>query len=163
MPAQRVSGEGAVISLLSHVHPVQLRLIQFVALVALTTAVPMWAQNGYSFLDAPSSRVGYADASYFASAGCEALVSRTTHDYSILSARLVAADNDVPEHCRVSGVITPEIRFELNFPSAWNARFYMHGNGGFAGTPPKKEGRQLVRDRALQHAFATAYTDTGHC
>lgn len=138
------------------------RLAQFVALVALTTAVPTRAQNGYSFLDASSSRVGYADASYFASADCEALVSRTTDDYSILSARLVAPDDDVPEHCRVSGVIPAEIRFELNFPSAWNGRFYMHGNGGFAGTPPESQGRQLSRDRALRHAFATAYTDTGH-
>ncbi len=75
------------------------RATPFVVLVVLTTAVPVRAQNGYSFLDAPSSRVGCADASYFASAGCEALVSRTTHDFSIkyhLGAYGVSRVRDAP-------------------------------------------------------------------
>ena len=43
----------------------------------------------------------------------------------------------MPEHCRVTGLIQPEIRFEVNLPTKWNRRFYMHGNGGFAGETPE--------------------------
>ena len=40
---------------------------------------------------------------------------------------------DTPQHCRVTGVITPEVAFEVNLPDRWNRRFYMTGNGGLAG------------------------------
>ena len=60
-----------------------------------------------------------------------------TAETTILSARIVPAADGVPEHCRVTGLIAPEIRFELNLPANWNRRFYMHGNGGFAGEAPE--------------------------
>ena len=65
----------------------------------------------------------------------------TGFDVSIVSATLVPAANGSPEHCRVSGVIPSEIRFEVNLPTDWNRRLYMHGNGGFAGTPATHPGR----------------------
>ena len=46
---------------------------------------------------------------------------------------MVPAAADVPEHCRVSGVLAPEVAFEVNLPARWNGRFYMIGNGGHAG------------------------------
>ena len=45
-------------------------------------------------------------------------------------------------------------------PLAWNGRFYMYGNGGFAGGPPSTKAE--IRNQALRHGFATAYTNTGH-
>ncbi len=55
---------------------------------------------------------------------------------TVLSARLVPAADGVPEHCRVAGMIAPEVRFELNLPANWNRRYYMHGNGGFRRREP---------------------------
>jgi hypothetical protein len=59
---------------------------------------------------------------------CNSLVSLTGYDYSVISAKLVPATKDAPEHCRVSGMIRPEILFEVNLPLGWNRRLYMHGN-----------------------------------
>jgi len=64
---------------------------------------------------------------------CESLRALTSYDISIVSATTIAATADVPEHCRVSLMIPPEINIEVNMPTAWNGRFYMFGNGGFAG------------------------------
>jgi feruloyl esterase len=68
----------------------------------------------------------------------------------------------VPEHCRITGVIAPEVRFEVNLPAAWNRRFYMHGNGGFAGETPETGARPRYRAAALRNGFVTASTNTGH-
>jgi feruloyl esterase len=62
----------------------------------------------------------------------------------------------------VNGLIQPEIRFELNLPANWNRRFYMHGNGGFAGETPEFGPRPLYRANALKLGFATVQTNTGH-
>ena len=118
------------------------------------------AQNGDSFLDAGESMVRYTETPFSAQMNCSEFVSRTGSEYSILSAQLYVDQKDLPDHCRVTGVIPPEIMFEINLPVAWNGRFYMHGNGGFAGRPPSS--RANVRKRALQNGFATAYTNTGH-
>ena len=117
------------------------------------------AQNNDSFTAAASSSVDYTRSRYRAAAACRDFVSRTTGDYAILTA-FVAEDTGPPPHCRISGVIPPEVVFEVNLPLDWNGRFYMYGNGGFAGNPPSS--RAHVRDRALEHRFATAYTNTGH-
>ena len=55
----------------------------------------------------------------------------------------------MPEHCRVTGLIQPEIRFEVNLPSSWNRRFYMNGNGGFAGETSDSPPRAAIRAAAL--------------
>ena len=120
------------------------------------------AQNGFSFLDADESEVKYAAATIHPDRACQSLRTLTGYDYSILSARLIAASDGVPEHCRVTGVIPADIRFAVNLPSAWNGRFYMHGNGGYAGTPPEDPGPMRHGHSGLRNGFATAYTDTGH-
>jgi feruloyl esterase len=56
----------------------------------------------------------------------------------------------------------PEIHIEVNLPTAWNGRFYMFGNGGWAGEPFDAAGRIANHARALRAGFATASTDTGH-
>jgi feruloyl esterase len=79
-----------------------------------------------------------------------------------ISARAVAADGAAPAHCRVSGVIDPEVAFEVNLPAMWNGRFYMIGNGGHAGEALDAGNRVSQRNDALQHGFAMAQTNTGH-
>src|SRR4051812_33612992 len=63
----------------------------------------------------------------------------------------------VPAHCRVVGVIAPEVGFEVWLPSNWNRKFLMVGNGGLAGTI--NTGSMV---RPLELGYATASTDTGH-
>src|ERR1700730_6250198 len=49
---------------------------------------------------------------------CKALVSLTGYDFAITQATLLPASGDVPEHCRVAGLVLPEIQFEVNLPTA---------------------------------------------
>lgn len=69
---------------------------------------------------------------------------------------------NLPEFCRVAGVIKPssdsEIAFEVWLPVAdWNGKFQGIGNGGFAGSINYAG---LVE--AVRHGYAAASTDTGH-
>jgi feruloyl esterase len=132
------------------------------AALALTTPFGAAAQNTYSFLDADKSAVHYSVADTKAAMPCAAVPRLSWAATTILSARDVPAADGVPEHCRVSGLIAPEIRFEVNLPANWNRRFYMHGNGGFAGENPEQAPRPLVRGNALKQGFATVQTNTGH-
>jgi pimeloyl-ACP methyl ester carboxylesterase len=58
-------------------------------------------------------------------------------------------------HCKVAGIIGKEINFEVVLPDAWNARFSMSGNGGFAGAIQ-------TGHRRVKQGYANAATDTGH-
>lgn len=139
------------------------RIIQHLAIlfVCLFAAGGVRAQNGSQFRDwnsyakdpsAPSQR----------KLACKALLNLTGYEFSINSATLVTANADAPEHCRVSGMILPEVQFELDLPTAWNARLYMFGNGGFAGESFDAPARAASRNTALKHGFAVAFTNTGH-
>jgi len=60
--------------------------------------------------------------------------------------------------CRVVGVTTPAVQFEVWMPSeGWNGKFQMVGNGGTAGVISYSAMRL-----ALTRGYATASTDTGH-
>src|SRR5216684_1018315 len=120
------------------------------------------AQNGYSFTDAANSPVHYGTAPAKPVLACAAVTGLATAETTVVSVRVVPAADGVPEHCRVTGLIQPEIRFELNLPANWNRRFYMHGNGGFAGETPEFGARPMVRANALKQGFAVAQTNTGH-
>jgi feruloyl esterase len=65
----------------------------------------------------------------------------------------------LPAHCRVRGVVSPSIRFEVWLPlaDAWNGRFQAVGGGGLAGVISYS-----AMVRALDGGYATASTDTGH-
>jgi len=79
-----------------------------------------------------------------------------------LDAVSMPADDQIPAYCRVSGVMNPEIVFEVNLPEKWNGRFFMFGNGGHAGEALDDPMRvSQVRD-ALKSGFAVAQTNTGH-
>jgi hypothetical protein len=120
------------------------------------------AQNGSSFIDAATSQTRYSLAPSHPQTVCTQLLSLSDATMTILFASLVPATGGLPEHCRVSGVISPEVRFEVNLPTAWNRRFYMIGNGGFAGETPETLYRPLYRAAALRQGFTTATTNTGH-
>ena len=131
-----------------------------IALAALTS--PAAAQNGFSFADASSSQVRFAVATVRPQMPCAGLLELSTPATTILSSVTVGAADGVRQHCRVTGLIAPEIRFEINLPEAWNRRFYMLGNGGFAGETPETPARRQFRSVALENGFVTASTNTGH-
>ena len=93
---------------------------------------------------------------------CAELRSLTSVWISIATTVQGAATSDAPENCRVTGQLLPEVRFEVSLPAAWNGRFYMFGNGGYAGESLDAPGRIAQRNRALRLGYAVAQTNTGH-
>ncbi len=102
-------------------------------------------------------------------ATCESLVNLTLPDTTITLAESHSAGpftppgsstpQQLPAFCRVAGVVTPAVRFEVWLPSAsaWNGKFQGVGNGGLAGTISYG-----AMGAALKRNYATASTDTGH-
>src|SRR5262245_12409510 len=133
-----------------------------ILLVLLLLSSTALAQNGYQFGNwKPSLNDGAAVKPKRAEAGCSALVSLTGYEFSVETAALVPASGDLPEYCHVTGQILPEVRFELSLPASWNNRFYMFGNGGYAGETLSTQGRGATRNTALKARFAGAQTHTG--
>jgi feruloyl esterase len=93
---------------------------------------------------------------------CRDLRALTDYTLSIDAATAMAARGSTPEFCQITGLIVPEVRFEVSLPAKWNGRLYMFGNGGYAGENLFGAARLRVRDRALAAGFAVAQTDTGH-
>ena len=92
--------------------------------------------------------------------GCADLRALTGYEFTIESATAVPAAADAPSYCRIRGLIQPEIQFEVSLPDQWNRRFYMFGNGGYAGEA--LESRAGQRLNGLRRGFVVAQTNTGH-
>ena len=88
------------------------------AVAALALCASARAQNSYSFIDAAKSPVNYSLANATPQMKCADLRAFSTTDVTIISAQLIAEADGVPEHCRVTGNILPEIAFEVNLPSS---------------------------------------------
>jgi hypothetical protein len=93
---------------------------------------------------------------------CGELRGLTSFDLYVISATVIPASANAPEHCRASLMVPPEINIEVNLPTAWNGRLYMFGNGGWAGESFDAPGRVANRAHGLKAGFVTAATDTGH-
>ncbi|MGQ0546011.1 MAG: tannase/feruloyl esterase family alpha/beta hydrolase, partial [Betaproteobacteria bacterium] len=87
---------------------------------------------------------------------CRKLFALTGTEVSITTANMVPASGDLPQHCHVTGLIPPNVGFEVKLPAQWNGKFFMAGNGGFAGRI------QDEQTYGLRRGYATAATDTGH-
>jgi feruloyl esterase len=70
----------------------------------------------------------------------------------------VTQETQPAPHCKVAGVIGPEIHFELLLPEQWNGKFVMGGGGGFVGSVMNTS----LLFGSLQAGYATVGTDTGH-
>jgi len=120
------------------------------------------AQNGHSFSDVQKSPLNYRLGGVAPRVACKELTRLSDGDVTILSAEVVAPTGDVPEFCRVLGIIRPEVKFEVALPTAWNRRLYMRGNGGYAGEPLDAPPRVAQRNQALRNGFVAVQTNTGH-
>ncbi len=121
------------------------------------------AVRAQPFANRANALVDYARADLEPRVACDRLAAAfKTRDLVKLAARLVPASAEAPAHCRVDGVLAPEIVFQVNLPQRWNGRFYMIGNGGHAGQSPDDPAQAAQRSAALQNGFVMAATDTGH-
>jgi hypothetical protein len=122
-------------------------------------AIPARAQD---FTGRASALVDYSKAEIEPTKDCESLGNFKSADIAQITAAMLAASAAAPAHCRVTGLLSPEIAFEVSLPAKWNGRFYMIGNGGLAGEAMDDANRVAQRNTALQLGFAFAQTNTGH-
>ena len=130
-----------------------------IAALAAVIAMPGEAQV---FADLKSALVDYSKSDNEPHKACEALGKFKSKEITQIAAAQIPAAAPTPAHCRVTGVLSPEIAFEVSLPAKWNGRFYMIGNGGHAGEALDDPGRVAQRNQALQLGFAFAQTNTGH-
>jgi feruloyl esterase len=77
---------------------------------------------------------------------------------SVLSAEIIPAERDLPEVCRVSGIVAPDIQFELQLPTtAWNGKFMHYGCGGMCGVVYR-----VQAEEPLARGYAVITSDMGH-
>jgi hypothetical protein len=118
--------------------------------------------NAQPFANARASQAQYLGGSLRPTGACEQLDVRGIAEVVEIRARTIAADGTTPQHCRVSGVISPEVAFEVSLPTPWNGRLYMIGNGGHAGEALDNPGRVAQVRQGVENGFAVAQTNTGH-
>jgi hypothetical protein len=138
-----------------------MRICSTVLLVFVAAAIAPPA-HGQAFSDLKNALVDYSKSDHEPRKACEALGQFKSKEIAQITATVVAAGAAAPAHCRVSGVLSPEIAFEVSLPARWNGRFYMIGNGGHAGEGLEDPGRVAQKNQALQLGFAFAQTNTGH-
>ena len=96
---------------------------------------------------------------------CAALASFDLIDMRITLAESVAAGEQGPAHCAVTGVLEAEINFEMLLPDDWNGRFMMGGGGGYVGSVQNQAMTPMCSAAGgtpLARGYATIGTDTGH-
>ena len=130
-----------------------------VAVLLTLAALPGRAQD---FSAVKTALVDYSKAEMEPRKSCQALADFKTTDLVQITPAAIPASDAAPAYCRVTGLLSPEIAFEVSLPAKWNGRFYMIGNGGFAGDALDNPGRVGQRNEALQLGFAFAQTNTGH-
>ncbi len=74
-----------------------------------------------------------------------------------VEASLVAAGDTMPEHCKITGRLWPEIDFMIKLPTDWNGDFVMTGNQGMAG-----QIREHYMTRFVALNYASAGDNGGH-
>ena len=131
---------------------------------AAAAALGLMSQSvsAQAFAAAKGSLSNYTKAKLAPRMSCAALGQYTAKELLRIAAAGVDAAAGVPAHCQVSGMLAPQIAFEVSLPAHWNGRFYMIGNGGHAGESLEDPGRVSQRNAALQAGFAFAQTNTGH-
>lgn len=129
------------------------------AILLIAETPPIRAQ---AFNDLNKALVDYSKADEEPVKACESLNQFKSEGIVRFTAVKSAAAGLTPEFCQVSGILSPEIAFEVSLPARWNGRFYMFGNGGHAGEALDNPFRIAQRDAALQNGFAVAQTNTGH-
>lgn len=119
--------------------------------------------NGSSFTNAAESTIDYSYAPARPLRDCGAMLrAATDNNVSIISAKPVMADAGVAAHCRVHGIIAPEIQFVVHLPEQWNRRLFIHGNGNDGGESVHGHYGRDIRNTAVRHGFVASFSNMGH-
>jgi hypothetical protein len=138
-------------------------LFLLIMLISISSGLADPTANGSSFLNAGQSSVNYTETLISQSrVSCDQLPELFLSDNSVLSAALPISDPSTAEICVVKGQIDAEIKFIAHLPGHWNGRFYMMGNGGYAGDSLDDEAVHSALLKAARYGFAVAFTNTGH-
>jgi hypothetical protein len=129
---------------------------------AVLFALPVTPIHAQAFAERKAALVDYAKASLEPREECAVLRNFNSADLAQIAAAMMPATAGASAYCRVTGLLSPEIAFEVSLPAKWNGRFYMIGNGGHAGDSLDDRGRATQRNEALALGFAFAQTNTGH-
>ena len=136
-----------------------LMITRAVAVWIASTAIWVQAQP---FADLKTSLVDYSKAEITPVKACVAMSRFRSSDIAQINAVVTSAADKVSAFCRVSGMLHPEIAFQVSLPDQWNGRLFMIGNGGHAGEALDDPMRVSQINEALKVGFAVAQTNTGH-
>ena len=131
-------------------------------LAAIVPVLVHTAAHAQAFAELKNALVDYSKADSEPRKACDAVGKFKSKDIAQIASASIPASGTTPAHCRVTGILSPEIAFEVSLPAKWNGRFYMIGNGGHAGENLEDAGRVNQRNEALRLGFAFAQTNTGH-
>ncbi len=95
---------------------------------------------------------------------CESVAKLANKNVDIQKTEVIAAKDDLPEYCRVTGTIHPQIGYEMRLPTKnWNGKFYMAGCGLFCGQVGSDvPGFINSMNYGLKRNYAVSTTDSGH-
>jgi len=139
-----------------------LRRLASLALIGISAAIA-GCGGGSDDNAKPTLPVAVVDRNLAATNSCASLMTRdfraaSEAPASLTSAELVSATADTKEFCKVTGVIQPEIGFEIRLPTkSWNGRYFQVGCGGFCGAVNIQNCADM-----LAQDFVVAAQDMGH-
>lgn len=136
--------------------------IFILALCVLTSPMLQAYGNGSGFTETNRVTVDIGTPHAQPVIACNQLLDLSGFDISIISAEIIAENSGIPQHCLVYGVIAPEIQFVAQFPTHWNGRLYVHGNGGDGGQSVQGDFGRDVRNAAVRNGFVATFSNTGH-
>ncbi len=139
-----------------------LTTVSFIISAALLMNGGVNSARAQAFSEVKKALVDYSKADLMPIKTCEAMSQYKSKEIVKITAAIIPATPAIPAYCRVTGLLDPEIAFEVSLPAKWNGRFYMTGNGGHAGEAMDDPRRAASRNEALQVGFAVAGTNTGH-
>ena len=77
---------------------------------------------------------------------------------AVIKAIVQPAERDLPETCVVSGIVAPDINFEIYMPTtSWNGKFMHYGCGGACGVIYRPQ-----LEEPLARGYAVVASDMGH-
>jgi len=116
-----------------YIKKIALKMFPAMACAILLMAASVNPVYGQVFSELKDALVDYSRADMEPRKACEGLNTFKSNEILQIQAFQVPASKEAPAHCRVAGLLNPEIAFEVSLPARWNGRFYMIGNGGHAG------------------------------
>ena len=125
-----------------------MRIHTTIALAFGVAALAAAPAHGQAFADLKSALVDYSKSDLEPKKACDTLGQFKSKEIAQITATSVAASATAPAHCKVAGLLSPEIAFEVSLPAKWNGRFYMIGNGGHAGESLDDPGRVAQKNQA---------------